>query len=239
MNHRYKTTGHAQRMRERLTQQRNATKLIAELEEESKRHPFTALVVLIPRNSTATFVEADDPQRRQLLDLALDGGAVPAGLVFASDRDGGTETLSWNYHEEGCDRYELCNEGLDRMAAGIGDWLAMGKAFPIFIFTILNRLRRDSETLVFPLDISVRWVAEPREDLYLMSAMDVLPRLVASRPKTADEPVDFPEEEMLRAALKSEGGAEVVIRDSGKARKVVRAHMKPCTDSQQPPPETA
>jgi hypothetical protein len=96
---------------------RSTKDLIAELEEEAKQH-FTCQLVIAFAN-TSILLRADDPDRLQMLNDAIQEGGIPIGLI-AADKDESSLTVKTRAYAEhtgeAAERAALC---LDELAEGV------------------------------------------------------------------------------------------------------------------------
>jgi hypothetical protein len=76
---------------------RGARELIAELEEESSKHWYVAIVIGF--EDTTVFIQAKDPDRLQVLNDAIKLGGDPIGLIAGNKVASGLEVMSRVYPE--------------------------------------------------------------------------------------------------------------------------------------------
>ena len=83
---------------------RGTRDLIAELEEEARHH--WDVVMAISFEASTIFVRANDENRLQTLNFAIQAGGIPVGLI-ATDNSGSELAMSWWVYPEHQDSEEL------------------------------------------------------------------------------------------------------------------------------------
>lgn len=77
---------------------RSTPELIAELEEESKQLFSCQLVIAF--ENTSIFVDADDPDRLQMLNDAIRAGGIPIGLIATEKSERNVLSVSTRVYPE-------------------------------------------------------------------------------------------------------------------------------------------
>lgn len=95
---------------------RSAPELIAELEEESRKH-FTCQLVVAFEN-TAILLAASDPRALQTLNLAIGTGGIPIGLI-ATDKKTILNVSTRVYPEHMGEAADLAEECLGEIARNL------------------------------------------------------------------------------------------------------------------------
>jgi hypothetical protein len=104
---------------------RDTQELIAELDEESLKHWFVAIVIGF--ENTTTFVESKDPDRLQVLNDAMSVGGQPIGLI-AADQANKQLNIMTKIYPENADWQEQARAYLGKLTVEVGKLISNRKS---------------------------------------------------------------------------------------------------------------